>query len=478
MYPNTQLFIDGRWRDGEGGRTFAVLDPSSREAIGTAAHASTGDLDEALAAAARGFKLWRDTSALDRCKVMRRAGDLLRERVAAIAAAMTQEQGKPIGEARAEVLISADVLDWAGEEARRTYGRVIPARAPGVLQTVVKEPVGPVAAFTPWNFPMAQVVRKIAPALATGCSVIVKAAEDTPASAAALVAALADAGLPAGVLNLVYGDPAAISAHLISHPVIRKISFTGSVPVGKLLAAMAGQHMKRATMELGGHSPAIVCDDVDVDAVSTMLVGSKFRNAGQVCVSPTRFLVQRRVYDAFVDRFSAKAEAIKVGNGLDPDNGMGPLITERRLHAVEELVADARSAGAAVVTGGNRVGNKGNFLQPTVLTGVTPAMRVMNEEPFGPLALMMPFDDIEEALAESNRLPYGLSAYAFSRSSRTVSALSEGLETGMLSVNHLGLALPEVPFGGVKDSGYGAEGGTEAMEPYLVTKFVTHAAMV
>ncbi len=476
MYPNTRLFIDGRWREAGDKRTLDVLNPATGEVIGTAAHAGAADLDEALAAAARGFRLWRATAALDRCRILRRAADLLRERLDEVARTMVLEQGKPIAEARAELLVSADVLDWAGEEGRRAYGRVIPGRAPGVLQTVVREPVGPVAAFTPWNFPVAQVVRKIAPALAAGCSVIVKAAEDTPASAAALVRAIADAGVPAGALNLVFGDPAEISATLIPHPVIRKISFTGSVPVGKTLAAMAGAHMKRATMELGGHSPAIVLDDVDVEGVSAMLAGSKFRNAGQVCVSPTRFLVQEKVYDRFVERFTAHARAVRVGDGLDPDTRMGPLITERRLGAVEELIGQARQAGAAVVTGGNRIGNTGNFLQPTVLTGVTPAMRIMNEEPFGPVALMAPFGDLDEAIAEANRLPYGLAAYAFTGSSKAASALSAEVETGMLTMNHLGLALPEVPFGGVKDSGYGSEGGTEAMEPYLVSKFVTHAA--
>jgi succinate-semialdehyde dehydrogenase / glutarate-semialdehyde dehydrogenase len=443
--------------------------------IGTAAHAGVSDLDEALDASVRGFRTWRAVSALERYKVLRRAADLLRERVEPISHVLTLEQGKPLAEAKAEILLSAEVLEWAGEEGRRAYGRVIPSRTPGVFQTVIKEPVGPVAAFTPWNFPMSQVVRKIAPALAAGCSVIVKAAEDTPASAAELVRALADAGVSQGAINLVFGNPAEISNHLIPHPVIRKISFTGSVPIGKQLAALAGQHMKRATMELGGHSPAIVFDDVDVDSVSTILAASKFRNAGQVCVSPTRFLVQEEVYNQFVERFTSSARAIRVGNGVNPDTQMGPLINQVRLQAVEDVIADARQAGAKVNTGGSRIGNKGNFLEPTVLTDVTPSMRVMNEEPFGPLALMMPFTRIEEAIEEANRLPFGLAAYAFSGSAKRVATLSAEIEAGMLTVNHLGLALPEVPFGGVKDSGYGAEGGTEAMESYLTTKFVTHA---
>lgn len=478
MYPSTQLFIDGRWRDGAAGRTLDVLNPATDETIGVVAHAETADLDEAVAAAERGFGIWRAVCAFDRSAVLRRAAGLLRDRADVLAAVMTTEQGKPTREAKIEILLSADFLDWCAEEAKRAYGRLIPARAPGVIQTVVREPVGPVAAFTPWNFPMSQVVKKIAPALAAGCSIIVKAAEDTPGSAAGLVQALADAGVPAGALALVFGDPAAISAYLIPHPVIRKVSFTGSVPIGKRLAALAGEHMKRATMELGGHGPAIVCDDVDIEAVSTTLVGSKFRNAGQVCVSPTRFLIHDKVYDQFVERFTAKTKAVRVGNGLDPETTMGPLISQRRLQAVESLVADARQAGADVTTGGNRIGNTGNFLEPTVVAGVTRTMRAMNEEPFGPLALLRPFTDLAEAIAEANRLPFGLAAYAFSRSAKTVAMLSSGLETGMLTINHIGLALPETPFGGVKDSGYGSEGGSEALEPFLTTKFVTHAALV
>lgn len=478
MYPSTQLFIDGRWRDGAEARTLDVLNPATGESIGVVAHAEPADLDEALAAAARGFATWRAMSAFERSAILRRAAGLVRERLDALAVTMTTEQGKPVAEAKMEILVSADYLDWCAEEAKRTYGRLIPARVAGVSQAVLREPVGPVAAFTPWNFPMSQVVKKIAPALAAGCSIIVKAAEDTPASAAGLVLALADAGVPPGALALVFGDPAAISAYLIPHPVIRKISFTGSVPIGKRLAAMAGEHMKRATMELGGHGPAIVCDDVDIEAVSTTLVTSKFRNAGQVCVSPTRFLVQEKVYDRFVERFTAKAKAIRVGDGLVSETGMGPVITQRRLQAVEALVADARQGGAEVTTGGGRIGNTGNFLEPTVLAGVTQSMRAMNEEPFGPLALMRPFADLDEAIAEANRLPFGLAAYAFSRSASTVSRLSSGVETGMLTINHLGLALPETPFGGVKDSGYGSEGGSEALEPFLTTKFVTHAALV
>jgi succinate-semialdehyde dehydrogenase / glutarate-semialdehyde dehydrogenase len=408
---------------------------------------------------------------------MRKAADLLRQRVDAIAPLMTIEQGKPIAEAKGEALAGADVIDWFAEEARRAYGRVIPARAEGVYQLVVKEPVGPVAAFTPWNFPINQVVRKLSAALAAGCSIIVKAPEETPASPAELIRCFADAGVPAGVINLVYGVPAEISEYLIPHPVIRKVSFTGSTAVGKQLAALAGTHMKRVTMELGGHAPSIVFDDADVDLASKLLAANKHRNAGQVCIAPTRFLVQEKVYDDFVDRFTAHAKAVKVGDGLDKDTRMGPMANPRRIAAMEAFIADAVQKGARLRTGGHRIGNKGNFFEPTVLTEVPKDARVMNEEPFGPLAVISPFVSFDEVVEEANRLPYGLAAYAYTRSAKTAAAIAASVETGMISINHHGLALPEVPFGGVKDSGYGSEGGSEAIEAYLNTKFVSQAGL-
>lgn len=477
MYPDVKLFIDGAWSSATDGRTIAVHNPATGEAIGQVAHAGIEDLDRALAAAQRGFRVWRKVSAFERSKVLREAARLMRERAASIAGLLSLEQGKPLAEATAEVLASADLFDWFAEEGRRTYGRVIPARAAGVYQLALKEPVGPVAAFTPWNFPVSQAVRKIGPALATGCSIIVKPPEETPASPACLADIFKEAGLPDGVLNLVYGNPPEISGYLVPHPVIRKVSFTGSVPVGKQLAALAGQHMKRTTMELGGHAPAIVFDDADIDAAAGLLAAAKFRNGGQVCVSPTRFLVQEPVYGRFVDRLVDHARTVKVGDGLAEGTRMGPLVNERRLQAVEGLIAEAVAAGARVETGGKRVGNSGSFFEPTVLSGVQPEMRIMNEEPFGPVALVAPFATFDEVVAQANRLPYGLAAYAFTRSTKTATDLGAEIETGMLTINHLGLALPEVPFGGVKDSGYGSEGGSEALEAYLVTKFVTQAGV-
>jgi len=474
-YPDTKLLIDGEWRDALDGRTINVVDPATDEVIGRVAHASRPDLDAAVAAVDKGFRVWSRTSAFDRSKLMRRAADLLRQRADAIAIVMTREQGKPLAEARGEILAGADIIDWFAEEARRTYGWVIPARQPGVMQTAIKLPVGPVAAFTPWNFPINQVVRKLSGALAAGCSIIVKAPEETPASPAELIRAFVDAGIPAGVVNLVYGVPAEISEHLIAHQVIRKISFTGSTPVGKQLAALAGQHMKLATMELGGHAPAIVFDDADLDKAVKVLAMSKFRNAGQVCVSPTRFIVQEGVYEEVVASFTEAAKAVRVGNGLEPGSQMGPLANERRIPALEELVLDAVERGAQLTTGGRRIGNKGNFYEPTVLSNVPKEARIMNEEPFGPVAVFSAFATLEDAVAEANRLPFGLASYAFTGSADTASQLGLRIEAGMTTINHNGLALPEVPFGGIKDSGYGTEGGAEAIDAYLHTKFVSQA---
>jgi succinate-semialdehyde dehydrogenase / glutarate-semialdehyde dehydrogenase len=477
MYSDVSLFIDGSWGPAAAGRTIDVVNPATGDKIGTVPHAATSDLDRALEAAGKGFRTWRKVSAYDRSKVMRKAADLLRERADRIATLLTMEQGKPLAEAKGEVMAGADVIDWFAEEARRAYGRVIPARAEGVYQLVIKEPVGPVAAFTPWNFPINQVVRKLSAALAAGCSIIVKAPEETPASPAELIRAFADAGVPAGVINLVYGVPSEISEYLIPHPVIRKMSFTGSTVVGKQLAAIAGAHMKRVTMELGGHAPAIVFGDADVDVASRMLAGAKYRNAGQVCVSPTRMLVQEKVYERFVDGFIAHTQKLKVGDGLDSGTNMGPLANARRITAMESFIGDAQQKGATVRTGGSRIGNKGNFFEPTVLTDVPLEARVMREEPFGPLAIISPFRGFDDVVTEANRLPFGLASYAFTRSAKTANAIANSVEAGMMTINHMGLALPEVPFGGVKDSGYGSEGGSEAIEAYLNTKFVTQAGL-
>jgi succinate-semialdehyde dehydrogenase/glutarate-semialdehyde dehydrogenase len=476
-YSDTQLFINGTWRPSHSGKTIDVLNPATEETIGTVAHADRSDLDEALAAAAAGFKVWRAVSAFDRCKIMRKAASIMRERNDEIAPLLTMEQGKTLAEAKMEAMAAADVIEWFAEEAKRAYGRVIPARGPGIYQLAIKEPVGPVAAFTPWNFPINQVVRKLSAALASGCSIIVKAPEETPASPAQLIRAFADAGVPPGVINLVYGVPSEISEYLIPHPIIRKISFTGSTVVGKQLSALAGLHMKRATMELGGHAPAIVFNDADVTSAAKILSAAKYRNAGQVCISPTRMLVQDDVFREFVDKFVEGAKTMKVGNGMDADSKMGSLANPRRVNAIEGMVQDAVGKGAKLETGGHRVGNKGYFYEPTVVSDVPKDARAMNEEPFGPLALISRFSTLDEVTEEANRLPYGLASYAFTSSTKTATAIGAAIESGMVSINSFGLALPEVPFGGVKDSGYGSEGGTEAMDGYFNTKFITQTGV-
>ncbi|WMY12831.1 NAD-dependent succinate-semialdehyde dehydrogenase [Paraburkholderia phenoliruptrix] len=473
LYNDTRLFINGEWCDATGGATLDVVGPATGDKIGTVARASIKDLERAVTSSVEGFAKWRKVPAIERANLMRMAAGLVRERADSIARLMTQEQGKPLAEAKVEVLSAADIIEWFADEGRRVYGRLVPPRSLNAQQSVMKEPVGPVAAFTPWNFPVNQVVRKLSAALATGCSFIVKAPEETPASPAELIRAFADAGVPSGVLGLVFGEPSEVSDYLIRHPSIRKVTFTGSTAVGKQLAGLAGRHMKRATMELGGHAPVIVAEDADVELAVKASGGAKFRNAGQVCISPTRFLVHKSVCDAFAQALVRHAEDLKVGDGLADGTTLGPLANARRIAAMTSVVENALESGATVATGGARIGTIGNFFAPTVLTNVPLEASVFNNEPFGPIAAIRCFDSLDEAIAEANRLPYGLAGYAFTKSFRNVHLLSHSLEVGMLWINQPATAWPEMPFGGVKDSGYGSEGGPEALEPYLVTKSVT-----
>ena len=472
-YKNTQLLIDNQWCDSASGKTLAVVNPATGLEIGRVAHAGIADLDRALASAAKGFQIWRNTPAVERSNIMRKAAVLMRERAAEIAALMTQEQGKPLMEAKGEALMAAEVIEWCAEEGRRTYGRIVPARAMNVSAQVHKEPVGIVAAFTPWNFPINQVVRKLSAALATGCSIIIKAPEETPASPAALIQAFVDAGVPPGVISLVYGNPAEISGYLIPHPLVRKITFTGSTPVGKQLAAMAGLHMKRSTMELGGHAPVIVAADADI-ALALKTAGTmKFRNAGQVCVSPTRFLVHNSIKAEFTKGMVAYAEKLRVQDGLTDGVQMGPLANLRRVTAMEQLTADARAKGATIATGGERIGTSGNFFAPTVITDLPMNADLLNNEPFGPMAAIQGFDELEDAIAQANRLPFGLAGYAFTSSLKNAHILSREMEVGMIWINQAGGAWAEMPFGGIKDSGYGSEGGTEVLDAYVNVKAVS-----
>jgi acyl-CoA reductase-like NAD-dependent aldehyde dehydrogenase len=473
MYPEITQYIDGEFVQGEGRRETDVLNPATNLPIGKLPHATKADLDRALSSAQRAFESWRNSSPMLRSQILRKVGELARERAQTIGRNITLDQGKPLAEAVGEVTVCSEHADWHAEECRRIYGRVIPARSSQVHQTVLREPIGVCVAFSPWNFPFNQAIRKVAAAIGAGCSVIVKGSSDTPSAVVAIAHLFHDAGLPPGVLNVVWGDSGMISDRLIRSPIVRKISFTGSTPVGQQLAALAGALMKRCTMELGGHAPVIVCDDADIDTAVDQLVGYKFRNAGQVCVSPTRFFVQDGVYDHFVSRFVSKTQAIKVGDGLEARSRMGPLAQRRRIAAMEGFVDDARQRGANIRTGGHALPGEGNFYAPTVITDLPEDARFLNEEPFGPMAGIVRFGNLEDALQRANRLPFGLASYAFTRSAKNAHAISRGLEAGMVSINHIGLALAETPFGGIKESGYGSEGGSETFDGYLTTKFIS-----
>jgi succinate-semialdehyde dehydrogenase / glutarate-semialdehyde dehydrogenase len=470
-YPAPQLFIAGEWRGSSDGATRPVLNPATGEVIADLPVATAADVAEAADAANRAWPIWRETSAYDRANILKRAANLLRERAAQIGRISTIEQGKVLAESTNEARSCADIFDWYAEEARRAYGRIVPSKHPGVRHMVLKEPIGPVAAFSPWNFPTTIPSRKIAAALAAGCTVVLKPAEETPGSALALARALDDAGLPKGALNILFGDPAAISTQLIAAPEIRKITFTGSTAVGKQLAQMAGSYMKPSTMELGGHAPVIIFEDADIDKAARLLMG-KYRNAGQICIAPTRFYIHDAVHDRFVARYAELVGALSVGNGLDAKTNMGPMANDRRIAAIEMFVEDATNAGASVHIGGAAIPGAGNFWKPTILTDVPNGARIMNEEPFGPIALTQRFTSFDEAVTQANRLPYGLAAYAFTESVRTANAIADALEAGMIGVNFSTLTGPETPFGGLKESGHGSEGGSEGLEAYLVTKYV------
>lgn len=469
-----KLFVDGAWQSGEGRDTAPVVNPATGAAMADLPLASDADLQAALAAADRGFRTWRDSSADERAAVLRKAAALLRERTEAIATLLTREQGKPIAEARAEVAGSASVFDWYAEEARRNYGRVL-VRPSGQRSIVIRQPVGPVAAFSPWNFPIYLLAKKLGPAIAAGCSFIAKPAEETPGCTSALFACLVDAGLPGDVGGLVFGDPDRVSRTLIGSEVIRKVSFTGSVPVGKHLLKLAADGVKVTTMELGGHAPVLVFADCDLDRTLDMLVPQKFRNAGQVCVSPTRFYVEEGIYDAFVAGFAERTRGVKTGDGLSADTRMGPLANTRRPDAVAKLVDDAVARGARAVAGGQRGDGNGFFFQPTLLADVPVDSDIMNTEPFGPVAVARPFASFDEAIEQANLLPYGLAAFAFTENGRRANLIGDALEAGMVGINTFAISVADAPFGGVKQSGFGSEGGTEGLDGYTVVKAIHQA---
>lgn len=469
-YPRIGLFIDGEWIY-QTQSSQEVRNPSDESILGVVPHAGDEHLARALAAAERGFRTWRNTPPEDRVALIQKAVALVRERADAIARTITLENGKPLAQARSEVARSASFFDWDTAESLRNYGTIVPSE-PQMQKLVMRQPIGPVAAFTPWNVPISSPARKISGALSAGCSIVLKAAEETPGAACALVQCFADAGLPPGVLSLVFGDPARISSTLIASPVTRMVTLTGSVQVGKHLTQLAAAAMKPVLMELGGHAPVLVCEGVDGAEVGRMAAMGKMRVTGQICASPSRFIVHKSVYADFVSAFARAAGEIRVGDGFQPGVEMGPVANARRLAAMQALVEDAKGRGARVATGGQRIGDKGYFFAPTVLADVPLTARAMTDEPFGPLGACVSVASLDEALEISNSLSVGLAAYAFTNSLHDAERISRELECGVLSINHFGAPGPDTPFGGVKDSGIGREGGATSLDSYTVTKTV------
>lgn len=473
LYPELQLFIAGEWVSAGSRKTEDVLNPATGEVLGKLPHATQEDLDRALEATEKGFKVWSSMLPEQRSAILRKAADILRANGEQVTRVASMESGKPLAQSRIELHMSTDIFDWYAEEGRRAYGRVLPQRQAGSRMLVIRQPIGPVAGFTPWNFPQGNPARKLGAALGAGCSVILKAAEDTPASALLMARALQEAGVPDGVVNLVFGVPGEVCPYILRSGVVRALSFTGSIPVGKELMKICAEKMVRTTMELGGHAPVLVFEDADLEKTLDMAVLSKYRNGGQVCVSPTRFYVHESLHAAFVEGFTKRVARMKVGNPLDESNDMGPMIHQRRRDAVDALIKDAVAHGAVLNTGGEPIEGPGFFYQPTVLSNVPDSARIMNEEPFGPVALINAFQDFDEVVARANRLPYGLAAYAFTDSAKRVKLLGERLEAGMIGINSFQISVPESPFGGIKESGHGSEEGTEGLDVCMITKFIS-----
>jgi len=475
-YPDIKFFIDGEWTLGSPAATKfqEIINPSDESVLGQLPIATPSITSAALAAAYAGQEKWRNINPARRAEVVFGASRLLRERVETIASLSACELGTPIKDARNYVLRAADILEWDAAEGRRLYGRVVPSD-PGLRQMVVPEPIGVVAAFTPWNAPVLTPCRKIGSALAAGCSIIMKAAEETPACAMAVVQAFVDAGAPPGVIGLLFGDPGRVSEQLIAAPQVRMVTFTGSVPIGKHLAQLAAREMKPVLMELGGHAPVIVCEDADIEQAVARCVPAKFRNGGQACIAPTRFFVHDAVYQRFASALVDATKSLKIGAPFDDDVAVGPLANPRRLNAVDALVRDAVARGARLLCGGHHINKPGYFFEPTVLADIPHDARVLNEEPFGPIACLMTYKDLHEVVRHANALPYGLAGYVFTRDAARADFLSRALECGAVAINHLTVSTTGIPFGGVKESGYGREGGTEGVRSYTVAKTITHS---
>jgi succinate-semialdehyde dehydrogenase/glutarate-semialdehyde dehydrogenase len=472
-YPQLSLFIDGQWLSSKGRDTSDVVDPATEARLGQLPLATASDVDAALEAARSAFPSWRATPAIERSNILRRAASLIRERLDYYAWVITSEQGKPIGDARREAAVAAEMFEWAAEEGRRLYGRLIPPRAPRTWQMAVPEPVGPVGGFSGWNAPAGTPSRKISSTLAAGCTLVIKPAEETPGCALFLARALDDAGLPKGVLNMVFGNPAETSRRIVESPVTRAITFTGSTTIGRQIAAMAAPGFKRTVLELGGHAPVVVFDDADLQRAAATITQAKFRNTGQICTSPTRIIAHESIVEALGNALAQQARSIKVGNGFSDGVQMGPLSNPRRIAAITEMVDDAVDRGGTVLTGGKRIGSKGWFMEPTVVSGYDESWKAAQVEPFGPLAILKSFSHFDEAIAECNRLPFGLAAYVFTRNTATAMNASDAIESGVVCINNCQHAFPETPFGGVKDSGLGKEGGIEGLEAFTQYKYVS-----
>jgi len=468
------MYINGEWVDASDGVHIPIIDPATEEEIDAVPKATPEDLDRALDAAEHGWKTWRDVDAWSRSAALRQVAELVRKRAERISNVLTEEQGKTLAECRGELNATADQFDWYADEARRIYGRTINGHSRGNRLLVVRQPIGPVAAFAPWNFPALLSSRKMAPAIAAGCSIIIKPPIEAPRTVLMLAEACHDAGIPPGVVNMVTGQSSMISKHVLSSDVVRKVSLTGSVPVGQEMLRLCAEGIKSVSMELGGHSPVLVFEDADLEQAAETCARGKFRNNGQVCIAASRFFVQESIAGAFIEYFVAVARSLRLGVGKDPKTDVGPLANVRRLEATEALVKDAVDKGAEVRCGGKRPEgfSKGFYYEPTVLTNVDPSMAIMTEEPFCPVAPVATFTDLDDALAKANATEFGLAGYVFTNDTKTAFLASEGIEAGMIGVNTLLLAAAEIPFGGTKKSGFGREGGSEGIDAYTVTKHI------
>ena len=471
----TPLFINGRWERGEASEAVPVMNPATGEALYELSLANPRQLDRAVESAGAAFLKWRDVEAVQRARILHQAANLLRERRENIARSITREQGKPLREALGEVANASDVFDWYAEESRRSYGRIIPSRKPGLESIVDLEPLGVVAAFTPWNVPCLASAKKIGAALAAGCTLVIKPPEETPSAAIEIARALAESGLPDGVLNVVFGVPHVVSEHLIDRPEVQKVSLTGSQRAGREIARLCARHTKRSSLELGGSAPVIICEDADPEAAAALLLPAKFANAGQLCISPTRFFVHESVYEGFLDFVAGRVSVMRLGDGMDPDTAMGPLANTRRVAAVEALVEDAVSTGAKIRARSDRNPNAGNFHPAILLSDVGDEARIMREEPFGPVIPVQPFTNLDSAVEKANGLDFGLAGYAFSSSHSTLRRLRRDIEVGVLGLNTCDISGPETPFVGIKGSGYGFKGGLEGLREYYNVKYVAEA---